>query len=145
MNYKTWHDYVGKMFHRELCKKLKFDHTARWFMYKTEFVLEKETHIIPWDFPNRGHFLLGRSQNSKQRKGKQRWRWWLYQMSLIYLEWSPKTFWEGWWSGKSEDERRSSKLQYCWGRPEYWDESLRIEEICCHLASSIRPTGNAGM
>ena len=35
---------------RELCKKIKFDQTAKWYMYKQESVPENETYKILWDF-----------------------------------------------------------------------------------------------
>ena len=38
------------MIHWELCKKLKFHHTTKWYMHKPESVLENETHKILWDF-----------------------------------------------------------------------------------------------
>ena len=55
--YKTRHDYVGKVIHWELCKKLKFDHSTKWYMHKPESILENETQKsseilrykqIPW-------------------------------------------------------------------------------------------------
>ena len=48
--YKTRHDWVGKGIHRELCKKLKFDHTNKWYMHDPESVLENEIHKLFWDF-----------------------------------------------------------------------------------------------
>ena len=48
--YKTRHDCVGKVIHWELCKKLKFDHTNKWYMHNPESVLENETHNHLWDF-----------------------------------------------------------------------------------------------
>ena len=45
--YKTRHDWMGKGIHWELCKKLKFDHTMKWCMYKPESILENETYKIP--------------------------------------------------------------------------------------------------
>ena len=50
--YKSRHDWVGKVNHWELCKRLKVDHTKKWHMYKPEFVLENEMHQILWDFQN---------------------------------------------------------------------------------------------
>ena len=47
---KTRHYFVGKILHWELCKKVKFDSTNKWCMYKPECVLENETHEILWDF-----------------------------------------------------------------------------------------------
>ena len=48
--YKSGHDWVGKVIHWELCKKLNFDHSTKWYMHKPESVLENETHKILWDF-----------------------------------------------------------------------------------------------
>ena len=48
--YKTRHDWVGKVIHWELCKKLKSYHTNKWYMHNSEFVLENETCKIPWNF-----------------------------------------------------------------------------------------------
>ena len=95
--YKTKHDWVWKAIHLELCKKLKFDHTNKWYMYNPESVLEKEKYTIFWDFeiqtdhlisarwpdlvivkkkeenlPNRGFCPLGWPQNKIKRKGKER-------------------------------------------------------------------------
>ena len=48
--YKTIHDWVGKVIHEELCKKLKFDNTTKWYMYKLKSVQENKTHKILRDF-----------------------------------------------------------------------------------------------
>ena len=48
--YKTRHDWVGKVIHWELCKKSKFDHTNKWYMHNPTFFLENETHKLQWDF-----------------------------------------------------------------------------------------------
>ena len=37
----------GEVIHRELCKKLKLDHTTKWYMHKPESTLENK---ILWDF-----------------------------------------------------------------------------------------------
>ena len=50
MEYKTRHDWVGKVINGELRKKLKFDHTTQWYMQKLESILENKTHEILWDF-----------------------------------------------------------------------------------------------
>ena len=34
----------------ELCNKLKFDHTIKWYIYKPEFVFEHATHKNLGDF-----------------------------------------------------------------------------------------------
>ena len=48
--YKTRHEWVGKVIHWKLCKKLKFDHTNKWYMRNPESVLVNETHKLLWDF-----------------------------------------------------------------------------------------------
>ena len=36
-----------------------------------------------------------------------------------------------------------SKRQHYWKRPEYCEESWRLEETCCHSNSSEKPSANA--
>ena len=47
---QTRHDWVGKVIHRELRKKFKFDHTNKGYMHNPESVPENGTHKILWDF-----------------------------------------------------------------------------------------------
>ena len=48
--YKARHDWVGKVIHREMCKKLKFDHVNKSYMYNPAPVLENDSHKLQWDF-----------------------------------------------------------------------------------------------
>ena len=52
--HKEWHDnniiQSQTQLGEELYKKLKFDHTAKWYMPKPESTLENETHKILRDF-----------------------------------------------------------------------------------------------
>ena len=48
--YKTIHDWVGKVIHWELCKDFKFDHTNKWYMHNPASILENDTHKLLWDF-----------------------------------------------------------------------------------------------
>ena len=48
--YKTRHDRVGKVIHSELWKKLKFDHTNKWYMHNPTSVPENDTHKLLWGF-----------------------------------------------------------------------------------------------
>ena len=41
---------LEKGIHWEMCKKMKFDYTAKYNLRKLECVPENETHIILWDF-----------------------------------------------------------------------------------------------
>ena len=43
---KTRHDRVGKVIHWELCNKLKFDHTNKWYKHNLESVQENKRHNI---------------------------------------------------------------------------------------------------
>ena len=47
-----------------------------------------------------------------------------------------------WGTWKLSDEWRPSKLLHYWERLEYWGESWRLEETCCHSNSSERPSAN---
>ena len=59
--YKTKHDWVGKVIHSELSKILKYDHTNRWYMHNQASVLENETHKLLWDFEiQRDHLISAR-------------------------------------------------------------------------------------
>ena len=48
--YKIRHEWEGKVIHNELCKKLKFDYTTKWYVYKPESILKDEMWKILWDF-----------------------------------------------------------------------------------------------
>ena len=50
------------------------------------------------------------------------------------------TEWRTW---KLEDEWRPSKLQHYWERPEYWEESWRLEEMLCNSNSREKLSANA--
>ena len=42
--FKSRHDLVGKVVHWALWKKLKFDHTTKWYVHKAESLLDPVTH-----------------------------------------------------------------------------------------------------
>ena len=48
--YKTRHDWVVKVIHWELCKKLEFDHTNEWYMHNPASLVVNETYKLIWDF-----------------------------------------------------------------------------------------------
>ena len=48
--YKTRHNWVGKVIHGKMSKKFKFDHTNKWYMLNSAPVLENNTHKLLWDF-----------------------------------------------------------------------------------------------
>ena len=48
--YKTRHDWVGKVIHWEMCKKFQFNHTNKWYIHNPAPVLENDTHKLLWGF-----------------------------------------------------------------------------------------------
>ena len=74
--YKTWHNWAGKVIHWKLWKKLKFDHTAKWYMHKSESVRENEMHKVLWDFEIQTDHLISARQldlviiNKKKRTSR---------------------------------------------------------------------------
>ena len=71
---------MRKVIHWELCKKLKFDHTNKWYIQKSEYVLENETHktFLYFEIQIDHQHHAGRSdlmivnktkQNKKEEKG----------------------------------------------------------------------------
>ena len=59
---KTRHGWVGRVIHWELWKKLKFDHTNKWYIHKLASVLENEVHKFLWDFEKPTDHLISARQ-----------------------------------------------------------------------------------
>ena len=74
--YKAKHDWVGKMIHRKMCKKFKFDHANKWCMHNPAPVLENDTHKLIWDFDIQTDHLISTRRpdliiiNKKEKKKK---------------------------------------------------------------------------
>ena len=49
-----------------------------------------------------------------------------------------------WRTCRKEDEWRPSKLQHYQYRPEYFEESWRVEEVSCDTDSSGKPSADTG-
>ena len=65
---------MGKVIHCELCKKLEFYHTTRWYMHKSEPVRENETQKVLLGFKvQTNHFIPVRKPDlvivCKQKEG----------------------------------------------------------------------------
>ena len=59
--YKTRHNWIGKVILWEMCKKFKFDHTNKWYMHNPVPVLENSTHKFLWDFDvHTDHLIFAR-------------------------------------------------------------------------------------
>ena len=71
--YKTRHDWVGKVIHWEMCKKFKFDRTNKWYMHNTAPIRENDTHKILWDFDiHTDHLIATRRPDLVVIKNKKR-------------------------------------------------------------------------
>ena len=74
--YKARHDWVCKVIHWEMCKKLKFDHANKWYMHKPASVPENDTHKLLWDFDIQTDHLISAQRpdliiiNKKKKKTK---------------------------------------------------------------------------
>ena len=59
------------MTHWEMCKKLKFEHTKKWYMYNLGSVQENETHKLLWDHlisARRSDIVIINNNNNDKRK-----------------------------------------------------------------------------
>ena len=68
---------MEKVISWELYKKLKFDHTNKWYTYNLESMLENKTHTILWDFEKQMDHLISARQpasrpNNSQKKKKEK-------------------------------------------------------------------------
>ena len=62
--YLTRHYYLRNVINSELCKKLIFDHTKKWYMHYKESVLGNEMHELIWDFEiQTDHLISARRSN----------------------------------------------------------------------------------
>ena len=81
--YKTQHDWVGKVIHLELRKKLKFDHTTKWYIHKPESILENVMLKILWDFEMQiDHLIPARKSDLALINPK---KWTCHQVNLTIL------------------------------------------------------------
>ena len=63
MEYKTRHDWVGKVTHWDMCKKFKFDHTNKWYMHNPASVRGNYSHKLQWD-----HLISARCEKLSRSK-----------------------------------------------------------------------------
>ena len=63
--YQTRHDQVGKVIHRELCNKSKFDYTNECYMHNPKSVQENKTLRILWDFKIQTDYLISARQSEQ--------------------------------------------------------------------------------
>ena len=69
--YKTRHNWLGEVIRRELCKKLKFDLTNKWYMHNPESFLWKwdtQTPLRFWDTNGSPNFDQTTKPHNNQHK-----------------------------------------------------------------------------
>ena len=69
--YKIRYDWVYKVIYWELCKK--FDHTKKWYVRNSAFVLENETYKLLWDFDIGTNHLISTRRPTKKRELSELW------------------------------------------------------------------------
>ena len=89
--YKGKHNWVGKLIYRDLCKKLKFDKTNKWYMHNLAFFLENDTHKLLWEFDIQTYQVISPKRlelvkNTKQKKIAEVWT----LLSWLTTEWNWK-------------------------------------------------------
>ena len=55
---KTTYEWLGKVIYRELCKKVKFNHSIKLYLHKPESVLENDVFKILKDFEIQTYDLI---------------------------------------------------------------------------------------
>ena len=90
----------------------------------------EETGFCPEDLPG--------AMNDREK-----WRERVRDIRATSTTW----WWWWWWRKELEDSEfggrvEPSKLLHYWERLEYWEESWRLEETCCHSNSSERSSAN---
>ena len=70
--HETSQDSVGKMIHKVLCQKIKFDHANKWYRHNPESVLENATHNILGDSEKQKDYLISARQPGQVFVNKKR-------------------------------------------------------------------------
>ena len=77
---------------------------------------------------------------ARELKKKNFWTW-RWQLWLVLLVQQLKDYRRNWRTWNLANERRPSKLQDYWERPEYWQKSRRLQETYSHSNSNEGPSG----
>ena len=88
--YKSRYGWVGKVIHKELYKKFKFENTNKWYMHKPESVLENDTCKLLWDFEIQKYHLISARRPDlviiNSSNNKENLRTLLFQLPLSKIE-----------------------------------------------------------
>ena len=76
--YKTKHNWVGKVIHWEMCKKFKFDLPNKWYMHNPASVRVNVTHKLLWEFDVQTDHLISAGRLDliiiNKKKKKENWQ-----------------------------------------------------------------------
>ena len=85
--YKTRHDWVGKVINWELCKKFKFDITNKWYMHNPESVLGNGTHKVFRDFKIQTDHLISTRRRDLIRINEKERTCWIVEFAVPANHW----------------------------------------------------------
>ena len=97
------------MIHWELCKKFKFNHTNKWYMYNPTSVLENDAHKLLWDFNIQADHLISARQadlimiNKKKKENLQNCEL-CHRVKLKESDVYTNSNWCSWYSHQSIDK-----------------------------------------
>ena len=138
--------------------------TIKWYIQKPESILDNERHKILWNFlmqtdclipVRKPDLVLIYKKIKKSEKidihldiARELKHGGTKVMGIPIIVgvfgMIPKGLKKKWRNLKSEEESRPSRLQHCWDRPAYSEESWKSEKTCCHTYYSERSSANAG-
>ena len=71
---ETRHDWVGKVIHRDMNKKFKFDHTNKWYTPNQAPVLENDKYELLWDIDVQTDYLISARKRDRIMMNKKKKR-----------------------------------------------------------------------
>ena len=80
--YKTRHDWMGKVIHKELYNISKFNYTTKWYMHKLECIQKNQAHKILWDFEIQTDHLIPARRSNREIVNKKTRTCWLVDIAI---------------------------------------------------------------
>ena len=130
--------------------KFQFDHTNKLHMPNPAGLRQNDTQTFLWDFAVQTDHLISarrpdriekrafvKSWTLRKRKGKNK------PIEIGCFGTVTKWLLKGLKDLEFRGRVGTIKILHYWERQEYWQESWRLEEACCHLKFSERLSANA--
>ena len=131
--YKTRHDWVGKVIHWELCGKFEFEYMNKWYMHNLASVLENETHKLRRDFDiQTDHLISARrldliSINKKEKVKKKERTCWIVDIAVP----------AGHRVKLKESEKKDKYLDLTWKLKRLWNMKVTVIPIVVGALGTI--------